>query len=219
MEVSIKIKGNKYVLPEEVNARQWSMISILPNDQKHLISTVLGCSPLDLAVIEDYEVEEVYQYCTIALKGLQSQDEPQVSFETLEEITFGQWVDLDVLAHRDANLYMCEILELLGFENAEDMPLSKALPTFKEYLSWRTQVYRRYRNLFGLDEASVESPEDNPVDIERIWYDAIMLLSDNNFSNMDMVTEKPYKAALNFMAWKKEQTQKEIEQLKKIQKK
>ena len=84
---------------------------------------------------------------------------------------------------------------------------------------WRASVYKNYRNLFGLDEAAPDDTETASADIERVWYNAIMLLANEDFSNIDLVTEKPYKAALNYMAWKKEKTMRELEEIKKIQKK
>lgn len=219
MEVAIKIKGTEYRLPEEATAHQWSLISLLPNDKKHTIQTILDCSKMDLITLTEEEIQQVYEFTMITLKGIQETAEPIVSFETLEEMTFGQWCDLDAMAHIDANVYIAEIITLLTGQEAHDMPLSVAIPTLRVYLDWRAQVYQRYRNLFGLDENEPEDTDEAPTDdIHRVWYNAIMMLADDNFSNVDLVVEKPYKAAFNYMAYKKEKTQKEIEELKKIQK-
>lgn len=219
MEIKIKIKDNTFIVPDEVTARQWSVISILPRDPRHLISNVLGCSPFDIQQLDEEDILEMYEYCVLPLKGLYKDGGSKITDEQLEGLTFGQWIDLDVLAHREPNLYLCEILEMLGLEGVEDRPLSEVIGSFKHYLTWRASVYKNYKNLFGLEDASSEDTDPSEVDIERVWYDAIMLLADDNFSNIDLVTEKPYKAALNYMAWKKEKTMRELEEMKKIQKK
>ena len=219
MKVAIKIKGTEYQLPEEANANQWSLISLLPSDRKHTIQTILDCSKMDLITLTEEEILQIYEFAMIPLKGLQEHGEPAITLQGLEGLTFGQWCDADAMAHIDANVYIADIIEVITGKEAFEMPLSVAIPTLKLYLQWRQGVYEQYRGLFGLDDYDEGEEEGAAPDINRIWYNAIMLLADDNFSNVDIVTEKPYKAALNYMAYKKEKTQKEIEELKKIQKK
>lgn len=219
MQVAIKIKGTEYRLPEEANANQWSLISLLPNDKRHTIQTILDCSKMDLITLTEEEVQSVYEFTMISLKGIQEHGQPAVSSETLEGLTFGQWCDADAMAHIDANVYIADIIEVITGQEAFEMPLSIAVPTLQVYLEWRASVYEQYRNLFGIGEDGSENAEDaSGDDIQRVWYNAIMMLADDNFSNVDTVTEKPYRAALNFMAYKKEKTLREMEELKKIQK-
>lgn len=223
MEINIKIKGTSYTLPEEVTASQWSMISLVPNDMKHTIAHVLNVNRLDLATLEPDELQHVYEYCCIAMKGLQLEMESPVLRETLDGMTFGMWVDLDVWAHTDPNAFIVEITSLLADEETAEWPLSKALAVLKQYLEWRANVYKNYSNLFGITEDATEegyeaTDEQSEVDIQRIWYDAIMLLCNDDFSNIDLVIEKPYIQALNFMAYRKEKAEKEARQMKQIMK-
>ena len=114
MEININIKGTAYKLPEEVTARQWSMIAIMPTDEKHVVSNILGVSPMELNQLDLEDIIELYQYCAVTLKGIHSDGDPLVSIDQLEEMTFGKWIDLDVMAHKEPYIYMCEILESLG---------------------------------------------------------------------------------------------------------
>ena len=48
-----------------------------------------------------------------------------------------------------------------------------------------------------------------------MWYEAILMLADHQFLNIGLVTARPYKEALNFLTWKKNEIAKQqLEQVK-----
>ena len=219
MDINIRIGDKTYQVPEEVTAAQWALISVLPWDQHHTIQTILGVSRFELVKLTPEETQQVYEYCSLALKGLQYDDSP-MNNEDFDKMTFGQWVDTDVWAHTDPNVNIVEITNRLTDEDTMDWPLSKAVGLLKAYLKWRAKVYETYANLFGLsdkEEGDVVDKVDQD-DIRRIWYEAIMVLSNEDFDKMDAVTDKPLYQALNFLAYKKEKADKQLRELKQMQK-
>ena len=58
-----------------------------------------------------------------------------------------------------------------------------------------------------------EGVDEKPKDIARSWYDVILMMADEDVLKMDAVTDLPLKQALNFMAWKKEKTLKEQQEI------
>ena len=218
MEIVVKIKGVEYIIPEEVTALQWAEISLLPMDQWHTVQKVLGCSRLDLVALTETEVQSIYEYAVTALKGIRAEEATDLQ-PYLDGLTFGQWIDLDVWSHNDANVNIVKITSNLMGVDTSEWPLSKAVSVLKGYVTWRRKVYEAYENLFGLDEVEADGPSDAPTPIERVWYEAVMVLTGDNFTQIDTVTEKPVFQALNFLAYKKDKAEKEIKRIKETQRK
>ena len=215
MEASVYIEGTKWTIPSHITAKQWAAIAILPEDKKWFISQVTGMPMTELHGLTAIDVEQIYIVAQHVLKDLETDRKTPIDFEAL---TFGQWVDLDVLANEEPHTKIVEITSTLLDQDTSEWLLKDAWPHFKGYIEWRNDVYSQYKNLFGLDGEYAEA-EGESIDITQGWYDAIMVLANSEFVEIDNVTKKPFRQALNFLAWKKDQAELQKEQLKNIQNK
>lgn len=215
METYIYIKGVRYTVPTEITTEQWATVSTAPEDKRLFLATVLKATYSELSGLQTVDVEAIYAVASLCLRAMSSTQKHNVDFERL---TFGDFVDLDVLASEKPNEMIVEITSRLVGEDTREWKLSKSWPIFKDYMSWRSDVYKQYKNLFGIADEDLDYAEsETEIDIVGVWYDAIMVLAGEDFTQMDYVTEKPYRQALNYLAWKKDKADKEQEQMKKIQ--
>lgn len=215
METYIYIKGTKYVVPADITTEQWATISTAPEDKRLFLATVLKAHFGLLSELQDTDIEAMYAVASLCLRAMQSQSKHNVDFEAM---SFGQFVDLDVLASNVPNEMIVEITSRLVGEDTANWKLSKSWPIFKDYMYWRADIYKQYKNLFGQpDEDQQYAPSETEIDIVEVWYDAIMVLAGESFMHMDEATDKPFRQALNFLAWKKDKADKEAEQMKNIQ--
>ena len=213
METSVYIEGTKYTVPSYITAAQWATISENPESKKWFIATVMNIPFSELNELKAVDIETIWLFGQHIFKDLETAKKSHLDFERL---TFGQWVDLDVLATENPHTKIVAITTKLLEEDTSQKRLRDVWPHFREYIEWRNNVYQDYKNLFGLDGEYAE--EEGPgVDITQVWYDAIMVLADQNFINIDEVVEKPFRQALNYLAWKKDQADKQADQMKKIQ--
>ena len=76
-------------------------------------------------------------------------------------------------------------------------------------------MYKKYASLFEIDDSE---PEEviNKQDSAYVWYDMLMVLSDEKFLNIKQATERPVYEALNFISWKKDKAREEELQRKKL---
>lgn len=213
METSIYIEGKKYVVPRHITAAQWALIASNPEDKKWFIANVLKIPFYELNDLTAVDIEAIWIVSQQVLRDLETLEKSMLNFEAL---TFGQWVDLDVLASENSGQKIVEIVSRLLEEDVAEWPLSKVWPHYRDYLQWRAGVYQDYKNLFG-QEGDYAEAEESTINIIDVWYDAIMVLANEDFTNIDMVTDKPFRQALNYLAWKKDQQKKAEEQMKKVQ--
>lgn len=214
MEAIVYIDGKRYTVPSSITAKQWATIAILPDDKRWFISAVLDIQTKELFDLEEIDIEQIYMVTQIVLKDLEQYEPSHIKFD---EMTFGQWVDLDVLASDEPHTKIVEITSKLLKQDTSERALKDVWPHFRDYLEWRNEVYQQYKNLFGLD--GDYAPSEEQINITDVWYDAIMVLADSQFIEIDNVVEKPFRQALNFLSWKKDQAEKQKETLKNIQSK
>lgn len=134
----------------------------------------------------------------------------ETKIKDFNEITFGEWIDLDIYLNWGADKHIEGILEILS---PKTKMVDEALWVLEKYSQWRLFMYKQYKGLFGLEE-QVEGTSDEPQrDIAKSWYEVVISLANEDILNIDAVTEQPLKKALNFMAYKKE---KQLEEQQRI---
>lgn len=212
METSIYIEGKKYVVPRHITAAQWASIAANPEDKKWFIANVMQIPFYELNELTQLDIEAIWIVSQQVLRDLETQEKSKIDFERL---TFGQWVDLDVLASENSGENIVSIASKLLEKDVAEEPLKKVWPVYRDYLYWRQGVYKDYQNLFGQDGDYAQ--EETNINIIDVWYDAIMVLANEDFTSIDKVTDKPFRQALNYLAWKKDQQMKAEEQMKKVQ--
>ena len=137
---------------------------------------------------------------------------------SFENITLGQFVDLEIFISRDYRKTMYEIINILYPDNINgDEMFSQYWPGVERYLKWRITLYKNYKNLFGISDDERDEMEDlldSKLDLAYSWYDNIMTLADEKFLNIDPVLQRPLIEALNYLAWHKTKIERETERMK-----
>ena len=135
-----------------------------------------------------------------------------------EELTFGQFIDLDIYLNMGATKHYKEILEILEVKKDGAEFGMYAIETYNKY---RIYIYRQYKKLFEIEDDAFEQTEQtetvDSLSLARNWYKIIVSLANEDLLKIDDVTEQPLKKALNFMAYQKE---KQLEEnMRKLQQK
>lgn len=125
----------------------------------------------------------------------------------LTNITFGQFIDLDVWLSMGLDKHFKNVSAML-------CPTAKysdeAMWAIERFAEFRIYTYRQYKVLFGITDNEIDEAIDNnavPKDklhVARSWYKVIVTLAGDNLLNIDAVTDEPLRKALNFMSYQKE---------------
>ena len=126
-----------------------------------------------------------------------------------EDFTFGDFIDLDILIADGLTKHVIEIVsKLYGMpeEHAATIDINKVWSTLIALTKWREAQYREYDEFFNLSQSvEQDGPEMTINNLQLMWYEAVLVLADSHFLNIQHVVERPYKEALNYLTWKKNQ--------------
>jgi hypothetical protein len=213
--IKITIDNKDYKIPKRLTVKQWmaaTRYDITPSNYSKIIGSVFGLDWRDLRGQDD----EMLQLMMGLIHPLLVESKECKVFD-YNQLTFGQWVDLDIWISQGATLHLDKMLNILGHTDRVDEGLYR-LESFNNYRTW---IYRQYAELFGLnieDDEIVQDEEDlvQPKDIVSGWYQIICGLASDNLLWIDRVTEQPLLSTLNFMAYQKQkQISENFEKLKK----
>ncbi len=128
----------------------------------------------------------------------------EYQIKDFNELTFGQFVDLDVWLTMGIDKHIDDVVNMLsdGTDHADE-----AMWLVDRYAEFRLHTYRQYKSLFGLNdnfEMIEGDPDFDPLKIAKGWYKIIVSLANDNLLDIDRVTDEPLKKVLNFMALQKE---------------
>jgi hypothetical protein len=131
------------------------------------------------------------------------------------EISFGQFVDLEVMLSRDLRKTLDVMVEVLySAKDVKEWQLRDVWPSIQKYLVFRKSVYNNYKALFEINDIETDTVQE-VTDQSHAWYDMIMVLADEKFLHIPQVVDRPLVEALNFIAWKKDQAIKLEQKLQK----
>lgn len=208
--MQLHINNETYTIPERLTVDQWVQLirwdATLEGNWSRILHIATG-APLKPLQQANWEGLELGASLVVALMNARV----ATDMKPVNELTFGEWVDIEVLISSGTNLKLSDIIQILrpGTEWAEE-----ALWVVDEYMKWRGSVYKSFSNLFGLNEESEEDEEEqeapsDPLRIARSWYNIIIDLADWDLLRVDGITEQPVIKTLNFMAAKKQRAQEE----------
>ncbi len=186
------------------------------NNLKPFVATILGC-PLNVLMKLD---EEVLAFITgVCLQKVQLQNsECNLRVEEhdlidFDEISFGQFIDLDTYISKGAGVNLSKITEILyNAKGVGHWPVELVWGALQEWNRFRTEIYKQYDEFFELsdnDTNPVDEDDAPEANIQLMWWEAIMALAGEDFMKIHQVVERPYKEALNYLTWKKAKVQKE----------
>lgn len=209
------IEGEVYEIPKRFTIQQWCAAIkwdfTRPGQWPHIVNAITG-APINTLKEVAYESMEL----AIVFIGAVMQERKEVNLKDFNDMTFGEWVDLDVYTALGIDKNLDKMLNLLH----PDIKWSdEGLWVLDKYIEFKTHILRQYKELFGINDGNedYEDTEPAPVDgmhVARSWYKVIVNLASDNILNLDAVTDQPLKKVLNFMALQKE---KAIEERNKAQ--
>ena len=211
--VKFEIDNKRYKIADRLTVAQWVEIMKWDFEYKaHWPKIISAATEAPIEKLEEVS-EDSLEIAIIFIATVINQ-RAKTEIKDFDTILFGEWIDLDIYLNYGADKHMEEILAILS---PETEMADEALWVIEKYSEWRLSIYKQYKTLFGLDVMPDDYEETDmaPKDIARSWYDVIIMLSGEDILNMDAVTDQPLKKALNFMAWKKEKTLKEQQEIMK----
>ena len=201
--VKININGKSYAIPQRLTIDHYnSLINFDWEDPKYYPMIVSQLVDAPLPQLAKAEPQQLTLGIVFAVKAMNERRE--VEMLNLDEITFGQFIDLDVYLTIGLDKHFRDIAKIL-------CPLAKfsdeVMWAIEKYVQFRTFTYRQYKVLFGLTDADIYDAEPDEIkktQIAKSWYSIIVNIAKEDILNIDRVTEQPLKKALNFMALQKE---------------
>ena len=203
---TININNKGYKIPERLTIEQYSKAMAFDwEDPKYYAMIVSQLTGAPLELISKAEQESLT--LAIALIVHQMNLRTKGKMKPLDELTFGEFIDLDVWISLGVDKYLQDMANIL-------CPKAKwadeAMWAVDEFAKFRLYTFRQYKALFNvtdkdLEEAKLELglPHD-PMQTARSWYKVIVSLAGEDLLKIDKVTDEPLKKALNFMALQKE---------------
>jgi len=208
--IKLTIDKKKYIIPDRLTVKQWKQLisyDFSDYDQySKIIACVTGAEADKIATCtEDSQILAV----GFIIQLMNQRKEHEV--RDFNNITFGEFVDLDIYIVMGIEKNMDTILEILTPTDKKQTEwAAEAMWLIDRYTQFRVFTYRQYSGLFGINSNGEQEVDEDDLDafdpkkIAKGWYKVLIDLADNDIQKIDYVTEQPLKKVLNFMAHRKE---------------
>jgi len=201
--VKININDKQFAIPQRLTINQYnSLLSFDWEDPKYYPMIVSQLINAPLPLLAKADPKSLALGIVFAVKAMNERKE--VDMLNLDEITFGEFIDLDVYLTIGIEKHFKDIAKIL-------CPKAKfsdeVMWAIEKYVAFRTFTYRQYKILFGITDHDIYDAEPDEIkktQIAKSWYNIIVNIAKENILYIDRVTEQPLKKALNFMALQKE---------------
>lgn len=228
MEFSFSIGDTVYEIPEVINlqlferALAWDITEY--KNLKPFVSTITECPLSVLSLLDKETFELIIGLCLSRMEFNEITTNisiGQYKLKPFDDFTFGDFMDLDILLSgggitSNASQIVSKLYSM-PIEEAYTTDIKEVYGTLMELARWRADVLTEYTEFFGEpnNDEDRETIKHTQEQLQFMWYEAVIVLSDNNFLNIAKVVERPYKEALNYLTYKKYQADKsQLEQLK-----
>lgn len=216
---TLNINNKAYKIPERYTIEQYQTAMAFdwedPAYYPKIVSELTG-APIEL--IAKADEESLTLAIALIVHGMNRRTKTRGM--SLDELTFGQFVDLDVWISLGVDTHLADMAKIL-------CPKAKwadeAMWCVDEFAKYRTFTFRQYKALFNVSDKELEQAKaelgikPDPMHVARSWYRVIVSLAGEDLLKIDKVTDEPLKKALNFMALQKEKAL-EAEQARQQQK-
>ena len=215
----ININNKAYKIPERLTIEQYQAAMAFDwEDPKYYPMVVSQLTGAPIAQLQAAGKEALT--LAIALIVHQMNVRTKCKLANLDDLTFGQFIDLDVWIGLGVEKHLGDMTTILA---PKAKWADEAMWAVEEFAKYRMYIFRQYQALFGLRDRDLEEAKlklddtrPDPMQVARGWYKVIVGLANRDILNMDAVTEQPLKKALNFMALQKEEAleeqQKQLQQ-------
>jgi len=197
--VKLQLGGKAYKFPPRLSIALWSSLAQLDLTEPLMwpralhLATGAPLEELKLAERPALELGMGFLVHSMTLRA-------KVDHLPFEQLTFGQWVDLDIWATWGVDRHLAD---LAGILCPDALWADQALWVVESYAKWRISVYRSYSSLFGLDEPGEGEGLRDKMQVARGWYAVMVRLAGGDILKLDPVAEQPLKKALNMLAYLK----------------
>ena len=206
MAHKIHINNSTYEIPDRLTLDQYEMLlSFDWHDEKYYPMIVSRLTGAPLEAISKAPEKSLVLALSLIIQLMNRRSE--VNMLDLTNITFGQFIDLDVWLSMGLDKHFKNVSAML-------CPTAKysdeAMWAIERFAEFRIYTYRQYKVLFGITDNEIDEAIDNnavPKDklhVARSWYKVIVTLAGDDLLNIDAVTDEPLRKALNFMSYQKE---------------
>ena len=216
----ININNKAYEIPERLTIEQYQATMAFDwEDVKYYPMVVSQLTGAPIAQLQAADEEALT--LAIALIVHQMNVRTKCKLANLDDLTFGQFIDLDVWIGLGVEKHLEDMTTILA---PKAKWADEAMWAVEEFAKYRMYIFRQYQALFGLRDKDLEEAKQkidegqrpDPMQVARSWYKVIVSLANRNILNIDEVTDQPLKKALNFMALQKEEAleeqQKQLQQ-------
>lgn len=203
MSIKVNINSTTYQIPERFTIEEWQSLQQWEfENTAHwpwIINTCMHIPAEDFNNADPESMKLFIGFIIGAMNLRTLKHQPK-----LDDIKFGQFVDLDCFVSLGIEKHIDGMLDILEV----DTPwANEALAAIEQYIKWRGSIYKQYAQLFDLNDTDSEYVEDqdfNPKDVARGWYKVIVELAGEDILKMDQITEEPLHKVLTFLQIKKE---------------
>lgn len=197
--VKLQLGGKAYKFPPRLSIALWSSLAQLdltePLMWPRALHLATGAPLEELKLAERPALELGMGFLVHSMT-----QRAKVDHLPFEQLTFGQWVDLDIWATWGVDRHLAD---LAGILCPDALWADQALWVVESYAKWRISVYRSYSSLFGLDEPGEGEGLRDKMQVARGWYAVMVRLAGGDILKLDPVAEQPLKKALNMLAYLK----------------
>ena len=203
--IKLKLNNRTFKLPARYTIEQWKQVVRMdleePSNWPKIIGVALNRHWYEFAKVEE---DGLILGSSLVVHDMgKRRASKHIDFT---QISFGQFIDLDVMLIRGMEKHIDDILDIISKEPIKY--IDEALWMIDQYCNFRISTYRAYAGLFGLnqqgEQEDVEPEDHDPNKIAKGWYKVIVDLADDDLQKLDAVTDTPLKKALNFMSLRKE---------------
>lgn len=134
------------------------------------------------------------------------------------EMSFGTFVDLDVLTVEGLENNLSQIIAMLynaSTESVVSWPIEWVWSALSQWQAYRIMTYKNYEYLFASGSTAADTNEGNKISIRSAWYKLIISLSGEDFLKVHQVVDRPLIEALNFLDWLKAKREQEAREARK----
>lgn len=219
MILEFTINRVTYKVPEIIDidtfekAIVWNLDDL--KNLKPFVATIVGCPLSALDLLDDEVLAFITGTCLQKIQvhgGTIQEHVGESNLIDFDSISFGEWIDLDTYLSIGPGENLSKIIEILyNSKKVGHWDSNLVWGAVKALAEWRAGVYREYDEFFELSDTN-EGPQPDPEEpsqsnIQLMWWQSIMALTDGDFLKVHKVVERPYREALNYLTWKKAQVQ------------
>lgn len=226
MDFSFQIGDDTYEVPSVLTAKtfQQALAWDIEDTKNHkpFVSAITDCPLQHLALLDDTVFEVLLAMCVMKLPQQTGHINRQQGVYTLKDfdsLSFGDFVDIDIYIADGLTGHVVDLIVKLynmPVDVAEATDITRVWATLIELTKWRELVYKEHDEFFELSASKDTEVQESTINnLQLMWYEAVLALAEHQFLNIQHVVERPYKEALNFLTWKKNEIAKQqLEQVK-----